>query len=134
MYKNCLLRDPPTSKTMLMKKRNPIYLLLFFHNGNQKDEIEFRYDYLITNASNDIYYRILLKTLLNSNTFQTEKGWIQSVAKNQVLSKFVQRINLSFSKQVYAINFVMIIWLKTTLTGQLKKLCILLTYKMNSLL
>ena len=117
-----------------MKKRNPIYLLLFFHNGNQKDEIEFRYDYLITDASNNIYYRILLKTLLNLNTFQTEKGWIQSVAKNQVLSKFVQRINLSFSKQVYAINFVMIIWLKTTLTGQLKKLCILLTYKMNSLL
>lgn len=74
MYKNCLLRDPPTSKTMLMKKRNPIYLLLFFHNGNQKDEIEFRYDYLITDASNNIYYRILLKTLLNLNTFQTEKG------------------------------------------------------------
>ena len=42
--------------------------------------------------------------------------------KTNFCPKFVQRLNLSFSKQEYALNFVMIIWLKTTVTGQLKKL------------
>ena len=69
-------------------------------------EIEFRYDYFITNASNNIYYRILLQTLRNS------PDEYKVLQKTKFCRKFVQRLNLSFSKREYAINFVMIICLK----------------------